>query len=215
MSNCEKAVLCMLNTGEIVEYKSAKEASQLLGLSLTGIRDCLRGARTTTKGYRFEYGTLMDYKENKGVYFETKEPLRVKKRVPVVVFNPDTTVFGYFKNASEAARAINSTVSAIRDCANGKNNTVNGFVVKECTNIEFKAKLAKYEIPEKHGKNFPVVQVNMRGKEIARFNNVNDAANSSEHFERSAISKCLTGRLETAYGFKWMYLDTYIFSTKG
>lgn len=204
----------MLSTGEIVEYNSAKEASLLLGLSLTGIRDCLRGARTTTKGHRFEYGTLEEYENDKTSYFKSEEPLKVKKRVPLVVFNPDTTVYGYYKNASDAARAINAAVSAVRDCARGKNNTVNGFVIRECSNIEYKAKLAKYEIPEKHGKNFPIVQTTMRGKEIARFNSVNDAANSEEHFDRSAIAKCLSGKLDTAYGFKWMYLDEYIFSQK-
>jgi len=215
METREKSVLCMNRDGVVMEFTSASLASKMLGIPVSGIRDCLRGAVVTTNGYSFIYGTRAEYDEGIIRFPKKKEPSKQRTPVLVVVFRPDTTVYGYYSSIRSAARAIGVSSSALTSCVKGINNVAGGYIIQPCSKNAFKKRIAKYKIPEKHGKNFPVVQVTCEGEKVAVFDNVNKAAESSPNFERTGISKCANHKLKTAYGFKWYFLDEWVLSCKG
>lgn len=211
---CTKPVVCIDGDGKLAEYSSAKEAACSLGVNLTGVRDCLRGARVSVGEYRFKYGTISDADNLREWRDKEKTVSLCRKSIPVVVFNPDTTLVGYYDSIRGAATALGISPSAMSSCVAGKNNTVGGYVVRACTKKEFKNKSAVYKVPEKHGKDFPIVQVTCNNEEVAVFKNTNEAANASKRYERTGISKCCNHKLKTAYGFKWFYLDEWLFHNK-
>jgi len=209
-----KKVLCLNTDGKVFEFGSATEASETLSIPLTGVRDCLRGAQSTSKGFKFVYGTMDEYENGSVVFPEAKNNIRDKGNVPVILFNPDTTVHGFYKSNREAAKAINSQPSAVNVCVAGKSYMVKGFIVVPGTKEDYEQGRVKYTVPKKHGKNFPVVQVSFGGMEIAVYKSINDAAKADKSFDRSGISKCANHLTHSAYGYVWMYLDEWILADK-
>lgn len=207
-------VLCLNTDGKVIEFNSAAEASEALSIPLTCVRDCLRGAQSTSKGCKFIYGTIEEHWKGSVVFPETRNNLRDKGNVPVILFNPDTTVHGFYKSNREAARAINSQPSAVNMCVTGKGYIVKGFVVLPGTKEDYEQGRVKYTVPKKHGKNFPVVQISFGGMEVAVYKSINEAAKANASFDRSGISKCANHITHSAYGYVWMYQDEWVLADR-
>ena len=67
---------------------------------------------------------------------------------------------------------------------------------------EWLANLSKAK--EKYRK--PVIQLDLQGNEIRRFNSLSSAAEATGIF-KSTISACLNGRVRTAGGYKWIWAE--------
>ena len=122
--------------------------------------------------------------------------------IKVKQINPITKeVIAIYNSISDAARAADTTVEAIRQCCNrtGTAKTIRGFIWRKIDDNDYNIEI----------KNFrkAILMLDINNNIMGRFDSITDAAKQSK-ISISAISKCLTGKSKTCKGFKWKYDTT-------
>lgn len=192
------------DTGKrIATFPSAKTASQVVGISETGISAVLHGRQILCSGFGWAYGKAS------GINIKSlreKGKLNRKKLVgqKVSQYNAKGKRMGIYLSIADAARATGVHHSDISEAVNGKLRSAGGFIWKKGWGKQ-QIDLRKYVF----GKQLraqrrwkKVNQYNLGGKFIKTFPSVKSAA-ASLGITPSLISNVL-GTEKTAKGFLWV-----------
>lgn len=153
---------------------------------------------------------------------ETKDKIRISKidkMVPIIQINMSGEIIGRYKSISEAARMVGAGHSAIRKSIYSYHKCCNSMFIKNIDEIEnalsmhFEIKKQQMELSIKNGKKIgkihkkSVAQFNKNTlKQICIFNSCCDAGRLTK-IHHSSISKCAAGKVKTAGGYIWRYVD--------
>ena len=150
--------------------------------------------------------------------FEVLENLvfpNAKKNRPEITYTiAEGSVRHIFKTSFQTVIAFTAILASLSDprtidkCIRGETKTAHNLIWKRCepnnvpllieplsTNTYIKNRAKK------------ISQYSLDNKYIKTYKSINDAAKVL-HKPRQAISDCLYGKYQTAYGFKWRYVKT-------
>jgi len=125
-----------------------------------------------------------------------------KRRKPVRQLDMDGSVVAVFDSISDAARLTSTSHGDLVRCCQGRMNTANGFKW-EYLDDNLRAKAEAYRASKPKG-GVPIIQLDLNGVEVARYESIN-AAERSTGFNRNKIAECCHGGIETYRGFVWRF----------
>lgn len=121
------------------------------------------------------------------------------KEVPVYQFDKQGNLLKRYKSITNASKSIDISRICIHDCCNGKQASAGGYI------WSWNNKVPKTSIKIKQR---CVGVFDLNNNLLNKFNSPKDAAieifNNTNKI--SGISKCLSNRTKTAYGFIWKYI---------
>jgi NUMOD1 domain len=183
------------------EWNCIIDAAKHINVSESSISSCCKHKY----GHKSHGGYLWVYKEeydpNKTYTYNPDNNAR-----PIIQFDVNGDFIKEWPSAIEINKTLGIRRSGICSCCNGTYHSCNGYIwrykdeVKNTKHI----KVEKRKIP------VPVVQLDLNGNYINRFNNCTKAASSIGIKSNSHIVKCCNNKEKTAYGFKWMFEHEYV-----
>lgn len=177
----------------ISEWDNLESIENALGYGRSAISSCCRCDSKTAYGYIWRYEENLDKKISL-VSAQAKKVLQLDKKYNLIA---------EFDSVSEAQRVTG--INNISNCCNGKRKTSGGYVwvykeefdkfdkdkhMKECTHIR---EVNKYDLNMNY---------------LNTFNSVTEAANDVNG-STGNISLCCMGKLKTAYGYIWRYVNDF------
>jgi hypothetical protein len=191
------------------EYNSMREAEEDLNISDGAICSNLKGKSQFVKGY---------------VFRNTYEGERIKinfkpnyHRDIVVAHDEGSKTISEYLSVSEASRVLGITIYHITK------HLIQGSKYKNYV-FKYKHPELKEDLPEKITSFLSKEKPRKRGKRICQIDRITNqivntwdsAADATRFFSEgkssnsSCLSLCLTGRIKSAYGFKWKFVDNSI-----
>ena len=140
-----KPVYAFDSDGNFTRYESAKETSKELSINMTGIRECLSGQRSISKGHRFFYAEnfekvdengqiVIDYEKIDEISEEINPAIKKLMSKYGKIYALNGVNVKEFKNIRQAARELGISQDTIlyflknnRSPEDGK-NSIQGFV---------------------------------------------------------------------------------------
>ena len=190
--------------GNIVAvYPSFSAAVEKTGYSQSSICSCCLGNRKSAYGYMWEYEDedrrkIADKRRNREDKRRYNEPVN---NLRVIQFDANGNEIARFKSITDASRKTGVKRHIISDCCHG-NLGVSGNHVWRFESNDTGC-----------DKGLPVIQIDLEGNEIARYDSIDDACNTTG-FHRSALLNCCKGRAKTSYGFVWKFIGEQHLSRK-
>lgn len=175
----------------IAEWENLESIEKVLGYGKNAISTCCRCESKTAYGYIWRYEENLDKKISL-VSAQAKKVLQLDKKYNLVE---------KFESVSEAQRVTG--INNISNCCIGKYKTAGGYIwvyekdydkfdknehMKNCTHIR---EVNKYDLNMNY---------------LKTFNSVTEAAKDANG-STGNISLCCMGKLKTAYGFIWRYVN--------
>jgi hypothetical protein len=121
----------------------------------------------------------------------------------VVQLTKDGVYVKEYITASAASKDTGVSHSHILDCCRGIKQSAGGYVW--IFKADYNPKL-KYEYKNKHLRQ--IVQLSKNSEFIAQYTTIAEASETTD-VNRQDIGSCCRGRIPSAGGFKWMYLEDY------
>lgn len=112
-------------------------------------------------------------------------------------------ILAVFSSTREAERKTGIPQANISHCCCGKINSVNGYWW--CYIPDYQKYIIK-PIGPSDGRPLAVVQLDLSNTYITKFNSLTEAEKATG-IPHQNISKCCSGKLKTAGGFKWRYIN--------
>ena len=133
---------------------------------------------------------------------------KVKARQkPVLQIDEAGNVVKRYESLTQAARENGVTKQAIRAVCTGLCNTACGFRWSyENEDMQKDAAKVVAQRTDRKTVGLPVIQLDLDGNEIARFNSTVDASKKTG-LTRIGISECCRGKRATSQGYVWMYQE--------
>lgn len=170
----------------LYECSSATEASKLVNYDVSSIIDCCNGKSIPIREYIFRF---------KGDNFY-KYPTDRIDCVKVYQFDLDGNFIKEHYSMSSAADHVNGTIDGLGQMLRGIRKTYKGYYWN-------REKVFNY-IPPKDVRR-PVVQYDLEGNFIKRFDSVMDAKRFYGYKTHKSIESVCNGKTLTAHGFVWRY----------
>lgn len=171
----------------IATFQGINEVEQKLGFDHSNVVPACQGKQRTAYGYRWEY-------EDEELRAEA-ERLRKKRPSyghPVIQYDLDGNEVGRFESITDAARKTGVPRYGIGDACHGELGPYRGFIWR------FEGSAKEIDVGD------PVVQYDMDGNEIARYQSM-DEASKRTGIKRVRIKHCCMGVQASANGFKWQF----------
>lgn len=144
-------------------------------------------------------------RKNQSIGLRNSEKVKAKRKA-VLQLDSNGEVIAKHKSIRHAAEAIGVSNSAISMVCRGVCNSAGGYgwkYEKEEFQKKAEAKVQKRNDTSTIG--LPVIQFDLDGKEVARFNSTGDAEKKTG-FPRIDITACCRGRRKTSHGYIWKYV---------
>lgn len=151
-------------------------------------------------------GRCLDDSSRKKMSIALRKSEKIKaKQTPVLQYDIDNKLIKRHDSISTAARQMGVSKAAIRSACRGASNTACGFIWKyEDEELQKKAEQVIKQRTATQTIGLPVIQYQLDGAEIARFNSTCDAS-SRTGLNRLGISECCRGKRKTSQGYIWKY----------
>lgn len=209
ISRLSKRVLKFSLDGKLLgDWSGARIAGRELNINNSLISSCCTGRTDKANNFIFMY--YEDYiKMNKE---EFKEYINIKGKISgnkIVQLDINGEFIREWDNQREASRFYNITEHPISMCCQGKYKTACGYIwiryedYIKISKDEFKNKIDKMKESKK------IVQLTKDFNFIKLWDRQVDASKSLK-IAQTPISWCCKNKLNSAYGFKWMYYKDYI-----
>jgi len=133
------------------------------------------------------------------------ETIIARKR-SVLQVDSNGEIVGKYESITSAAKEMGVTKTAISLACRGKCNTAAGYSwMFEDDKLRKNAEQSVQQRRDISTIGLPVVQLDLDGKEVARFNSTVDAGKKTG-FPRIDIAACCRGRRKTSHGYIWKYV---------
>ena len=185
-----------LDGNVIATYDGMADAARANGFSRGSINNVCLGKADTAYGYKWEYVDEERRKEaaERSKRLDGRTKNKPKNNLEVVQCDLDGNEIARFPSMSEASRQTGVRRNVIADCCHG------GLVSYGEFSWHFSG---NGSAPDKGE---PVIQFDLSGKEIARYDSIDDACKATG-MHRSAIINCCHGRATSSQGFGWKYAN--------
>lgn len=181
----------------ITSFASLREAINATGISQIG--PCCRLERKTAGGFQWRYEE--DFPANSSLP-ECNKPSSTKR--PVIQYDLAGNKIKTYPSAAEAGRSNNVSSSCITlACQHKTSTTIKNSYWGYADEI---FDISKIKIPTS-GRKKPVSQLNKDGEVLHVYESASAAARALGRKNSSSISDACRGKIKTAYGYKWKYID--------
>lgn len=179
----------------IATYPSFSAATKATGYNHSSICNCCLGKIDSAYGYKWEYvdeerRRLADERRIREDRRRFNEP---SNGLWVIQSDLDGNEIARFKSMAEASRKTGVKRSVISDCCHGNHGSYGDYAWSFAGN------------GTKPKKGLPVVQLDLEGNEVARYDSLDEACNATG-FHRSALLNCCKGRSKKSYGYVWKFI---------
>lgn len=184
-----------MDGNEVATYPSFSAATKATGYNHSSLCNCCLGKIDTAYGYKWEYvdeekRRLADERRKREDMRRFNEP---SNNLWVIQCDLDGNEIARFKSMAEASRATGVKRHVIADCCHGGLGSYGDY------GWRFAGNNAKPD------RGMPVMQLDLDGNEIARFDSLDDAC-AATGFHRSALLNCCKGRSSKSYGYLWRFI---------
>ena len=139
--------------------------------------------------------TLSDYEETRKRRTHEKIYQSIHKKINK--YDLEGNLVAEYDSIVEASRSVEGTPPVIINCMKTPRSVAYGFIWKYAND--------KSEItPQKYGREHPVVQYDLKGNVVARYNSIREAVKETKIPSTNIIASCQK-RVQTAKGFCWRY----------
>lgn len=177
----------------IREFKSAKEAGEILGISNEKISAAISGSRKSSGGYQWK--KKHSNKEIKP--YKSYSDISAAKKI--YQYTIDGNYVREWESVAEAARCISISESTIISVASGKGKTAKGY----------QWRYTKYNKIEKatpltNGKPKQIIQYSLDGKPLRIFDSLTEVERNLNGIKRKTLKRKCDRNL-IYFGYKWSY----------
>lgn len=181
-------------------YSCAKEAGKAMNGSESNIRQaCNHHANSA-------YGYIWCHKDD--IYTIEELLLKSKRNRPVNCYTLNGDFEKTYISCAQASELLNISRSCIEDAANGKALTCKKMLWQYYDdNAPIEIKVQAYNARKDYKKR-QINQYDLKGNFIMSYNSAKEASLSiGKEQGSSSITKACRGKLKTAYGYKWSYVE--------
>ena len=193
-----KSVLCYDKTGTFIKkYNSVSDAAEDVGGKGSNISRCCNKIR----GYKTLYGYIWRW-ESEPFQISELETLYDYKTTEVLQFDLLGNHIKTFCSIADAARETKTSHSKIIMGCQRKRQTAGGFIWRYSGDFVTSEDLKNLN----PFKTKPVYKLDLDGNILEKFDTLT-LAEKSVNGDRRNIQKCIIGKKDSAYGYKWKYVD--------
>ena len=193
-----KPVLCYNKNGQFVKrYNSISEAAEEVSGKGSNISRCCNKVR----GYKILYGYIWRW-ENEPLQISEVKKLYDYKTESVLQFDSMGIYIKTFDSITDAAKETCSPRTKIILSCQRKRQTAGGFIWRYDGDTVTSNDLKKLN----SFKTKPVYKLDLDGNVLEKFDTLT-LAEKSVNGDRRNIQKCIAGKKDSAYGYKWKYVD--------
>lgn len=197
----KKQIVQLTTDGDFIKvFESIEEASRILNIHATNIKDCCKGRYKMSGNFIFVYKS--EYDENKE--YKYKNSLAV----PIVQLDLEGNFIQRYESICEAQRQINRSKSAIIECCQGKKKQAYGYLWIYENNYNPDNNKIIYSKRNTPTRTSPVVQFDLNLNFIKQYTTIEEAGKEN-NIKPQGISRVCRGLRKTSGGYKWMYYKDY------
>lgn len=190
-----------LDLNFISKYKSASEASRIVGVNVHAISSCCLHKSKTAKGYIWVFeddlGYIESIKSNLDKYFNNKNIETCGK--PVCQFNTNYVLINEYPTIHQASKLTNISRNSISKCCNHKQKNAGGYIWR------FKEDSITYDNVNLNRKGKIVYKI-LNNKIIEKYSSIAEASKAT-NISRTSIGKACRGVQSVAGGYIWKYKE--------